>query len=79
LGSAKLGTHIVKREQHQIGKYKVTLMYDENDKVIGALIEGPRMTKPVYIAVTEKAKLKLPKQVAKFLQRHGFSIESSSC
>ncbi|HIP65516.1 MAG TPA: hypothetical protein EYH08_03195 [Pyrodictium sp.] len=78
MGSAKLRTHIAKREQHQIGKYKVTLMYDENGKIIGALIEGPRMTRPVYIAATEKTKLKLPKQVAKFLQKHGFSIELSS-
>ena len=65
-----------RREEHMIGKYKVTILYDEEGKPIGAFIEGGRLTKPVYIAARERSIPKLPKQVLRFLARHGFNIKA---
>ncbi|ALL00733.1 hypothetical protein Pyrde_0683 [Pyrodictium delaneyi] len=65
---------IARREEHQVGKYRVTLLYDSEGRVVGALIEGPRLSKPVYIAVHEQTAPKIPKQVKKFLAKHGFKV-----
>lgn len=65
-----------RREEHIIGKYKVTILYDHEGRVIGALIEGGRLTKPLYIAARESATPRLPKQVLKFLAKHGFNVKA---
>lgn len=65
---------IARREERQVGKYRVTLLYDQQDRVIGALVEGPRLSRPVYIAVNERAVPRIPKQVKKFLAKHGFQL-----
>ena len=64
-----------RREEHTVGKYKITLLRDPDGRIIGALIEGGRLTRPVYIAYGENVHYKLPKNVKKFLQRHGFHID----
>ncbi|HID41005.1 MAG TPA: hypothetical protein EYP33_02485 [Pyrodictium sp.] len=65
---------IARREEHQVGKYRVTLLYDSEGRIVGAIIEGPRLSKPVYIAVNEQTTPKIPKQVKKFLAKHGFKV-----
>jgi len=65
-----------RREEHVIGKYKVTILYDHEGRIIGALIEGGRLTKPLYIAAREPATPKLPKQVLRFLAKHGFNVRT---
>ena len=66
---------IARREEHEIGKYRVTLLYDVENRVVGALIQTPRSTKPIYIAVNEPVNVKLPKQVRAFLAKAGFRVE----
>ncbi len=65
---------IARREEHEVGKYRVTVLYDVEGKVVGALIQSPRATKPLYIAVNEPVTLKLPKQVRNFLAKLGFKV-----
>jgi len=67
--------HIAKRETHEIGKYRITLLYDDKGNLLGALIDGPKMSKPLYIAHQEEVILKLPKQVIKFLNKQGFKVK----
>ena len=66
---------IAKKEEHTIGKYKVTLLYNEKGKILGALIDGPKISKPIYIAHQEEIIIKLPKQVIKFLNKQGFKVK----
>ncbi len=65
---------MMKRTEHFIGKYKVTLVYDDQG-IIGAIIEGPRLSRAIYIALSEAISIRLPKPVRKFLERHGFNIK----
>ena len=65
---------IARREEHTVGKYRVTLLYTEDGRLIGAVIEGPRLSKPIYIAAQEEASPKIPKPVKKFLAKHGFKV-----
>ena len=67
--------HIAKREEHQVGKYRVTLLYTGDGKVVGAIIEGPRLSRPVYIAIHEESSPRIPKQVKKFLTKYGFKLQ----
>ncbi len=57
-----------------IQNYVIKLVYDDDD-LIGAIIEGGRLPRPLYIAKSEKVKLNLPKPVKKFLIKNGFNIE----
>ncbi len=76
------GAHVLallmaaRREEHVVGKYKITILYDHEGKPIGALIEGGRLTKPLYIAAKERATPRLPRQVLKFLAKHGFNVKT---
>ncbi len=63
------------REEHQVGKYRVTLFRDAEGRIIGALVEGPRLPRPVYIAYSEAVRHRLPKTIKKFLRRFGFRVE----
>ncbi|MET1128605.1 MAG: hypothetical protein ABWW70_04740 [Thermoproteota archaeon] len=65
-----------RREEINAGSYKLTIIYDSTGRVVGAVIEGPRLARPIYIAARERVILKLPKSVRKILRRYGFNIES---
>jgi len=65
---------IRERRVEQVGKYRVTLLYSGTGNIIGALVEGPRLPRPVYIAVEETAAPRIPKAVKKYLRRLGFKI-----
>ena len=65
---------IARKEEPTVQKYKITLFYDDNDKLIGALIETPRTLRRIYIALDENVKVKLPKSVKKVLLKYGFKI-----
>jgi hypothetical protein len=65
---------IRERRVEQVGKYRITLLIGEDGKIIGALVEGPRLAKPVYIAAEETTAPKIPKTVKKYLRRLGFHI-----
>lgn len=67
--------HAARREEHRVGNYTITIFYDEKGEPIGALVEGPRLPRPVYIARMETAAPKIPKQVRRFLRRHGFNVQ----
>ncbi len=66
---------IRERRVEQVGRYRVTLLLDQEGRVIGALVEGPRLSKPVYIAAEETSAPKIPKTVKRYLRRLGFRIE----
>jgi hypothetical protein len=72
---ASTAAHIAKREEHMVGKYRVTLLYTEDSRILGAIIEGPRLSRPIYIAAQEEASPKIPKPVKKFLSKHGFKVK----
>jgi L-amino acid N-acyltransferase YncA len=72
---ASTETKITRREEHTIGKYKVTLLYTEGDQLLGAIVEGPRLSRPVYIAAREESSPKIPKPVKKFLSKYGFKLK----
>ena len=57
-----------------IQNYIIRLVYDD-DNLIGAIVEGGRLSRPIYIAKSERVKLSLPKPVKKFLIKNGFNIE----
>jgi hypothetical protein len=67
--------HVARREEHTVGKYRVVILYDAEGKILGALIQSPRATKPLYIAANESINVKLPKTVRTFLAKMGFRIE----
>jgi hypothetical protein len=66
---------IQERRTEQVGKYRVTLLIDGEGRVIGALVEGPRLPRPVYIGREETTAPRIPKQVKKYLRRLGFKIQ----
>ncbi|ABM80007.1 hypothetical protein [Hyperthermus butylicus] len=70
-----MSLHIARREEHQVGKYRVTLLYTEDGSIVGAIVEGPRLSRPVYIAAQEKSSPRIPKQVKKFLAKYGFKLQ----
>ena len=72
---ASTTARITRREEHMVGKYRVTLLYTEGDKLLGAIIEGPRLSRPIYIAAQEETSPKIPKPVKKFLSKHGFKVK----
>jgi len=65
---------IRERRVEQVGRYRVTLLLDEQGKPVGALVEGPRLARPVYIGVEESASPKIPKSVKRYLRRLGFKV-----
>ncbi len=66
---------VVRRDEHVVGKYRVTLLYDSDGRLLGAMIQSPRSTKPIYVAVNEPVTVKLPKNVKSFLAKMGFKVE----
>jgi hypothetical protein len=65
-----------RREEIEAGSYRLTIIYDGAGRVVGVVIEGPRLARPIYIAARERVTLKLPKSIRKILRRYGFNIES---
>ncbi len=65
---------IARKEEHSVGNYKVILVYDIEGKVVGAFIYSPRGLKPIYIAIHEEVRMKLPRHVKTFLSKHGFKV-----
>lgn len=55
--------------------YRITFVKSSNNEIIGVLIEGPRLKKPLYLPKTPGAKfsVKLPEQVKKLLVKYGFN------
>ena len=66
---------IQEKRTEKVGRYTVTLLYSTEGKLIGALVEGPRLPRPVYIAIEETTAPKIPKTVKKYLRRLGFKIQ----
>ncbi|MET1101941.1 MAG: hypothetical protein ABWW69_05660 [Pyrodictiaceae archaeon] len=66
--------HIARRDEEIIGRYKVTILYDAEDKILGAIVEHPRAARPVYLAINEEIRIKLPRQVKSYLKKLGFKI-----
>jgi len=66
---------IREKRVEQVGRYRVTLLVDAEGRIVGALVEGPRLLRPVYVAVNETAAPKLPKTVKRYLRRLGFRLE----
>ncbi len=62
-----------KGEEYQVGKYRITVYKTPDGRIVGALIEGPRLPRPVYVAKSEPVPNKLPKTVRKFLRKLGFN------
>lgn len=55
--------------------YRLVFIRDTNGEVIGVLIEGPRLNRPVYIPKNTPVKVKLPEAIKKTLLREGFRVE----
>jgi len=57
--------------------YRITYIRNVEDEVIGVLIEGPRLHRPLYIPKqsTFPVKVKLPEILKKSLKKEGFNIE----
>ena len=62
------------KESVVIGGYTITLV-ERNNSIIGAIIVGSRLSRPIYIAKAEKVKVNLPKTVKKYLRKMGFNVE----
>ncbi|AFH42104.1 hypothetical protein IOK49_02015 [Fervidicoccus fontis] len=56
--------------------YRLTFVRLKSGEVIGVLIEGPRIPKPLYIPKLPGTKLtiKLPEHVRKVLEKESFSV-----
>ena len=56
--------------------YRITFVRNEEDEIIGALVEGPRLPRPLYIPKAPSAKhiVKLPEHIKKMLLKKGFNI-----
>jgi hypothetical protein len=56
--------------------YRITFVRNEEDVIIGALVEGPRIPRPLYIPREPGAKhrVRLPEHVKKLLRKNGFNI-----
>ncbi len=56
--------------------YRITFVRDENGEIIGALVEGPRIPRPLYIPKEPSAKysVKLPEHLKRFLSKEGFKL-----
>jgi len=68
---------VMQREEKHVGKYKITIFYSEEGRPVGALIEGPRLTRPLYIAAAEHSAPRLPQSVRRLLRRYGFMLDGS--
>ena len=66
--------HIARRDEETIGKYKITILYDTEDNILGAIIEAPRAARPIYLAIHEEVRVKLPKQIRTYLRKLGFKV-----
>lgn len=55
--------------------YRLTYIRDAHGEVIGVLIEGPRLHRPIYIPKSSPIKAKLPESIKKALTKEGFKIE----
>ncbi len=67
---------ITRRETHQVGKWKITLIYGEGDELLAAELESPRGQR-YFIVRKEHVRIKAPKRVLAFLHRHGFQVEQA--
>ncbi len=67
--------YIIDKEEYRVGRYKITLLIDQEHRIVGALVEAPRRSKPIYIAYNEDSKIRLPKEVIKFLASKGFKVK----
>ena len=57
--------------------YKITFVRDSEGQVIGVLVEGPRLLKPLYIPKKPALPIrtKLPENVKRFLRKNGFPLQ----
>uniref|UniRef100_A0A7J3ZL85 Uncharacterized protein n=1 Tax=Fervidicoccus fontis TaxID=683846 RepID=A0A7J3ZL85_9CREN len=56
--------------------YRLTFVRDSEGQVIGVLVEGPRLPKPLYIPKNPafSIRARLPETVKRFLRKNGFAI-----
>ncbi len=56
--------------------YRITFVRNQDNDIIGVLVEGPRIPRPLYIPKSPGAKLnvKLPEHVRKLLLKEGFNL-----
>ncbi|MCC6010623.1 MAG: hypothetical protein QW604_04150 [Fervidicoccaceae archaeon] len=64
-----------KDEPIYIHGYRLTFIRDNSGEIIGVLIEGPRLGRPVYIPKSSPVKAKLPETIKKALKKEGFNVE----
>jgi len=55
--------------------YRLVFIRDSAGEVIGVLIEGPRLPRPIYIPKKAPVKAKLPEALKKALLKEGFQVE----
>ena len=66
---------MLEAEEIVVGRYRVRLIA-KNGEVLGAVIDGARVPRPLYISKAEKIRApKLPLSVKKFLRKQGFMVE----
>jgi len=56
--------------------YRLTFVRGENDEVIGVLVEGPRVPRPLYIPKNPgtNMRVKLPEHILRVLRKKGFNL-----
>lgn len=62
------------KESVVVGGYTITVI-GKDDDVLGVIVEGARLPRPIYIAKGERVRVNLPKSVKRYLKRMGFSVE----
>jgi hypothetical protein len=66
---------MLEAEEVVIGRYRVRLI-TKNDEVLGAVISGARLPRPLYISRVERIRApKLPLSVKRYLRKKGFALE----
>lgn len=69
------GTRVSRKDEPVfVYGYRVTYLRDEQGNVIGAIVEGPRLSRPVYLPKSTPVKVKLPENVKKALLKAGFQV-----
>ncbi len=56
--------------------YRLTFVRNQDNEIIGVLVEGPRVPRPLYIPKTpgSNMRVKLPEHVLKLLRKNGFNL-----
>lgn len=66
----------VLEEQLKAHGYRIKLVKDSGGDIVGALVEGPRMLRPVYVPKNPASpvRVNLPESVKSVLRKKGFQV-----